>query len=252
MSPTHYRLATRIARRLRQEGQALPKAHLAEEILASRGMPQGSWAMQLLEGLLDGRFEQGPEEVGLWEWRNPFPPRGKPVVVLDLETTGLSALENEIIEIAFIRLEGEKRQVFQRFVNPGSPIPPFISRLTGITQRDLEGAPDVYTVLEEALPLLEDSVLIIQNAPFDLGFLRPRFLRLGYKMDNEVIDTVAWARRALPGLSKRGLDHLAWAFDLDTIVSRHRALGDAEATLLVAKEMYYMLTAGKPLALGDV
>ncbi|MER3481237.1 MAG: DNA polymerase III subunit epsilon [Meiothermus sp.] len=248
MSPTHYRLATRIARRLRQEGRSLPKAGLAEEILASRG----AWATRLLEDLLDGRFEQAPQEVGLWEWRNPFPPQGKPVVVLDLETTGLSALENEIIEIALIRLEGDRREVFQRLVDPGGPLPPWITRLTGITRRDLEGAPDVYTVLEEAWPLLEDATLIIQNAPFDLGFLRPRFLRLGYKMDNEVIDTVAWARRALPGLSKRGLDHLAWAFDLDTIVSRHRALGDVEATLRVAKEMYYMLTAGKPLALGDV
>ncbi|PZA06525.1 MULTISPECIES: PolC-type DNA polymerase III [unclassified Meiothermus] len=252
MSPTHYRLATRIARRLRQEGHALPKARLAEEVLASQNMPQGPWAARLLEDLLDGRFEQRPQEVGLWEWRNPFPPPGKPVVVLDLETTGLSALENEIIEIALIRLEGEKRQVFQRLVNPGTPLPPFIRRLTGITPRDLEGAPDVYTALEEALPLIKDSVLIIQNAPFDLGFLRPRLLRLGYKMDNEVIDTVAWARRALPGLPKRGLDHLAWAFDLDTAASRHRALGDVEITLWVAKEMYYMLTAGKPLALGDV
>ncbi len=124
--------------------------------------------------------------------------------------------------------------------------------LTGIRHEDVRGAADIYTVLREALPFLEGATLIIQNAGFDLGFLQPRLRRLGYRLDNPVVDTIHWARKALPGLSKRGLDSLAWAFDLGPIAGRHRALGDVETTLQVAHEMYYMLTAGKPTSASQV
>jgi DNA polymerase-3 subunit epsilon len=252
MSPTHYRLSTRIARRLREAGNPLPKAQLAQEVLASPQLPQLSWSGKLLEGLLDGRFRSQGQEVSLWEWNYPFPPHSEPVVVLDLETTGLSPEVNEVIELAFMRLENGERTEFQRLVNPGTPIPPFITRLTRIRDQDVRGAPDVYEVLEEAWPLLAGATLIIQNAPFDLGFLKPRLARLGYRLDNVVVDTVQWARKALPGLPKRGLDALAFAFDLGEVQGRHRALGDVHITAQVAHEMYYMLTAGSPRPLGEL
>lgn len=249
---TNYRLATRLARRLRQASRPVSKAELAREILASPQLPQIRVASRMLDELLDGRFYQAGEEIGLWEWRYSFPPKGEAVVVLDLETTGLSSGENEIIEIALVRLEGSERISFSKLVDPGIALPPFITRLTGITPGDLVGAPSVYEVLEEAWPLLAGATLVIQNAPFDLGFLRPRLQRIGYKLDNEVVDTVLWAKRALPGLSRRGLDSLAWAFDLGQVAGRHRALGDVEATLRIAHEMYFMLTAGKARSLGQV
>ncbi|RIH79078.1 DNA polymerase III PolC-type [Meiothermus hypogaeus] len=246
MSPTHYRLSTRLARHLRSAGCYLSEHVLAEQVLASPGLPRGPWAGQLLRDLLDGRFERGESGVGLWEWKYSFPAKGEAIVVLDVETTGLSPEQNEIIEFAMVRLENGRRTVFERLVNPGVPIPPFISRLTGIRNEDVRDAADIYTVLAEALPLLDNATLIIQNAGFDLGFLHPRFRRLGYRLDNPVVDTIHWARKALPGLSKRGLDALAWAFDLGPIVDRHRALSDVQTTLQAAHEMYYMLTAGKP------
>jgi len=246
MSPTHYRLSTRLARHLRSVGRHLPERSLAEQLLAAQGLPKGSWASDLLKSLLDGRFERVAAEVGLWEWKYSFPAPGEAVVVLDVETTGLSPENSEIIELALIRLENGQLTVFERLVNPGMPIPPFISRLTGIRNQDVRGAADIYTVLGEALPLLDNATLIIQNAGFDLGFLQPRLRRLGYRLDNPVVDTIDWARKALPGLPKRGLDALAWAFDLGPIAGRHRALGDVETTLQVAREMYYMLTAGHP------
>ncbi|MCS7059147.1 MAG: 3'-5' exonuclease [Meiothermus sp.] len=250
MSPTHYRLSTRLARHLRGIGFPQTEPALAE-VLVAPGLPRGGWAQGLLNDLLDGRFERREGRVGLWEWSYGFPPQGEPVVVLDVETTGLSPEQSEIVELALIRLENGRRTVFHRLVDPGVPIPPFISRLTGIRNTDVRGAPDVYAVLQEAWPMLQGATLIIQNAPFDLGFLRPRLGRLGYRLDNPVVDTMDWARKALPALSKRGLDALAWAFDLE-VPSRHRALGDAEATLQVAYEMYYMLTAGKPRAVGQL
>lgn len=246
LSPTHYRLSTRLVRHLRTAGTALEAHTLAEGVLASPQLPKGAWAKGLLEELLDGRFERQENHLALWEWKNPFPAAHEAVTVLDLETTGLSPSNDEIIEFALVRVEAGEQTVFQRMVNPGVSIPPFISRLTGIRNADVRGAPDIYTVLEEALPLLENSTLIIQNAPFDLGFLEPRLAWLGYRLNNPVVDTIHWARRALPGLAKRGLDSLAWAFDLGNLEGRHRALGDVETTLLVAKEMYYMLTAGRP------
>lgn len=246
MSPTHYRLSTRLARYLRSTGYHISELDLAEQVLASPGLPKGDWAKDLLEDLLDGRFERGKAGVGLWEWQYAFPVQGEAIVVLDVETTGLSPDQSEVIELALVRLENGQRTVYERLVNPGVPIPAFISRLTGIRNQDVHGAVDIYAVLREALPLLESATLIIQNASFDLGFLRPRLRHLGYRLDNPVVDTIHWARKALPGLSKRGLDSLAWAFDLGPVAGRHRALGDAETTLQVAHEMYYMLTAGKP------
>lgn len=246
MSPTHYRLSTRIARHLRGVGSHVAEVALAEQILATPGLPNGAWTNNLIRHLLDGRFERRGDHVGLWEWQYPFPGNSEAIAVLDIETTGLSPTDNEIIEFALIRVENGEQKVFQRMVNPGMPIPSFISRLTGIRERDVQGAADIYTVLEEALPYLEGAVLMIQNASFDLSFLKPRLQRLGYRLDNSVVDTINWARKALPGLNKRGLDSLAWAFDLGPIEGRHRALGDVETTLRVAHEMYYMLTSGKP------
>lgn len=251
-SPTHYRLSTRLARHLRSVGTHVAEQALAEKVLSSPGLPNGNWTGQLMRNLLDGRFERQGDGIGLWEWQYGFPNNGEAIAVLDIETTGLSPNDNEIIELALVRLENGERTVFERFVNPGTSIPSFISRLTGIRDRDVRDAQDIYTVLEEALPYLEGAVLIIQNASFDLGFLRPRLQRLGYRLDNPVVDTINWARKALPGLSKRGLDSLAWAFDLGPIEGRHRALGDVETTLRVAHEMYYMLTSGKPVPVSKL
>ena len=246
LDSTASRLATRLVRHLRAKGTPLSKAELAEQVLANSN-PSGSW-LHLVDRLLDGRFERG-EAIGLWEWKFPFPPMGEPLVVLDIETTGLSPAQNEVIEMAMLRLDSGERNEFVRLVDPGVPIPPFITRLTGIRSADVRGQPDIYQVLEEALPFMRGATLMIQNAPFDLGFLRPRLLRLGHRLENPVIDTIAWARKALPGLPRRGLDVLAEAFDLGLPKDRHRALADVELTFQAAHEMYYMMSSGRPTSL---
>ena len=252
MIPAEYRMAARIARALREAGEPRPARELAYRALAMPSVA-GPGLERVLEPALDGRFFREAGVLGLWEWRYPFPGEGEALVVLDLETTGLSPNEHEILEIALMRVEAGRTERFARLVNPGGPVPPFITRLTGITEADVADAPDVYTVLEEALPYLEGAVLVIQNAPFDLGFLRPRARRLGVKIHNEVVDTVQWARRALPRMKRRGLDHLIRAFAVSIeSEARHRALGDVEATWTVAREMYYILSAGEPRGVLEV
>lgn len=252
MVPIEYRMAARVARALREAGEPRPARELAYRALA---MPKVAAARleRVIEPVLDGRFFREEDALGLWEWRYDFPQQDEALVVLDLETTGLSPESNEILEVALMRVEAGRVERFTRLVNPGAPVPPFITRLTGITNADVSDAPDVYTVLEEALPLLDGAVLVIQNASFDLGFLRPRAERLGVKIQNEVIDTIHWARRALPRMRRRKLDYLIRAFEVPIKAEeRHRALGDVEATWTVAREMYYVLTAGKPRRVLEV
>ncbi len=244
------RAATRLVRRLRELGRPLSPEEAVREIFKSGRVVAPE---RILCSVIDGRFWLEREGLGLWEWRNTFPPQGQPLVVFDLETTGLSPKRDEIIEIALVRLDGGERTVFQQLIDPGRPIPPFISRLTGIHPDSLIGQPDVYQVLEQVAPLLEQTTFMIQNAPFDLGFLRPRLARLGVKLEGSIVDTVQLARRALPELQRRGLDQLMEVFGVQLSSDlRHRALGDAEATLEVGREMYFMLSEGKPRRLEEV
>jgi DNA polymerase III subunit epsilon len=103
--------------------------------------------------------------------------------------------------------------------------------------------------LRRLLKFLGDATLVIQNAPFDLAFLRPRFAKLGCELDNTVVDTLDLARQALPGRRRRGLDALATIYGVP-IEHRHRALGDARATLHIAQALYFTLASGNQSTLA--
>jgi len=226
---SYYRRASRLAWRLRQEGRPL------------------FWA----DRPPDGRFFRDGDALMLWEWRLEFPPAGRPVAVIDLETTGLYPGRDGVTEIAVVRLEGSEKRVFTSFVNPGRPIPPKVQRITGITDADVADAPPFEEVLLKAKPLLEDAVWVIQNASFDLGFLNPVLSRIGFKIDPKVLDTLRVAKRVLPGLRSYRLGHLAevlaWPGE-----GFHRALADAEATLWVLHELYYLRANGRLISLEEL
>lgn len=146
-------------------------------------------------------------------------------VALDLETTGLSHSQDAVIEMGAVAMGGTgKREEFRTFVRAGRKIPMPVKKLTGITESDLEGAPQ----LEEAVRLFSDFVgerpVVLHNAAFDLGFLEAE-----WKPQSDVWDTLDLARAVFPGLRSHSLEYLSRYFGFHPGRS-HRALEDAKAT----------------------
>jgi len=155
--------------------------------------------------------------------------------VLDLETTGGSAASCEITEVGAARYRmGEELGSFQTLVNPGVPMPPFITVLTGITQTMVVEAPPIESVLPAFIEFIGDAVVVGHNLRFDLSFLDAAARRLGYPpVSNRTLDTVALARRLVrPEVRNLKLATLA-AYFRSPITPNHRALDDARATAYV-------------------
>ncbi|MBI3963018.1 MAG: 3'-5' exonuclease [Deinococcus sp.] len=230
------------------------KGQLAEarEVLAAGGMrAPAALALSLARALMaDARFFEANGWFGLTEWKLPFPPEGEAVVVIDLETTGPSPTEDEITEVGAVKLNGDGKSEFVSLVYPGRPIPPYIQDLTGITDEMVAQAPPLAEVMADLAEFVGDSVLAIQNAPFDLSFLVPRLAKVGCSLYQPVLDTVHLARRALR-LPHCGLDALAEYFELPKN-GRHRALGDARLTAEVLRQLYYIMCKGRQLRLAEL
>jgi DNA polymerase-3 subunit epsilon len=159
-------------------------------------------------------------------------------VILDLETTGTTPLYDRITEIALIRFEnGIETDRWETLVNPGITIPPFISRLTGITNDMVSGSPTFEEVAPVLYGYLEGAVLAAHNVRFDHGFLKSEFRRLGAMLRQKVMCTVKLSRRLYPEQRSHGLDAIMRRHGLTTS-ARHRAMGDVElvvAYLEIAK-----------------
>ncbi|GAA5346252.1 PolC-type DNA polymerase III [Planifilum fimeticola] len=152
-------------------------------------------------------------------------------VVFDVETTGLSAVHDTIIELAAVKVRGgEIVDRFSSFANPRRKLTSTITELTGITDEMLEGAPEVGEVLQRFLEFVGDSVLVAHNARFDMGFLQMGVQRLGLdSITNPVIDTLEMARSLYSGLKNYRLNTLCKHFGIE-LKQHHRAIHDAEAT----------------------
>jgi DNA polymerase-3 subunit epsilon len=153
-------------------------------------------------------------------------------VVVDLETTGGSAVDDTITEIGAVRFEGlERVAAFQSLVDPGRPIPPFVSHLTGITDRMVAGAPTLAEIVPSFLEFARGAVIVAHNASFDVGFLNTALLRLEYPvLPTPAVCTAKLARRLVwPDVPNVRLRTLSSYFRTRTRPT-HRALDDAEAT----------------------
>ena len=116
-------------------------------------------------------------------------------VVFDIETTGFSAENDRIIEIGAVRVEqGEITDKFSVFVNPQTPIPFEIEKLTGINDEMVMNEPTIEEILPKFLDFCKGAVMVAHNAGFDMSFIRKNSERQGLPCEFTVVDTVALAR----------------------------------------------------------
>ncbi|HEX6048177.1 MAG TPA: 3'-5' exonuclease [Gemmatimonadaceae bacterium] len=156
-------------------------------------------------------------------------------VVVDVETTGGRAYAGDrITEIAAIVVQGgEITREFETLVNPQRPIPPMVTAITNITWNMVRNAPTFRDIADDVASVLRGHVFVAHNAAFDWRFVSSEITRAtGGRLDGRRLCTVKLARKVLPQLPRRSLDHLARFYGVE-IASRHRAGGDARATARV-------------------
>ncbi len=151
-------------------------------------------------------------------------------VVFDIETTGLSVVNNKIIELAGVKMKGgEEIGRFSTFINPHEKIPYHISQLTNITDDMVVGAPELEPKLREFVDFIEDAVLVAHNARFDMGFMQANLKQLGLPvLQNAVLDTLELARLMYPTLKNHRLNTLSDKFKV-SLENHHRAIDDSIA-----------------------
>lgn len=153
-------------------------------------------------------------------------------VVFDVETTGLSAVYDSIIELAAVKMEkGNVIDKFEAFINPGHALSQTTISLTGITDEMLQtqgkSEKEVLLAFKE---FSKGSILVAHNASFDIGFLNTSYVRAGLEEDNSpVIDTLELSRVLHKELKSHRLNVLAKKYGV-TLEQHHRAIYDSETT----------------------
>lgn len=157
-------------------------------------------------------------------------------VVFDIETTGLHAENDEIIEIAAIKIadiNSNNHKTFNALIKPQKPIPSHITKLTGITDDMVENADDINTVIKEFCEFIEDYPLVGHNIDFDVKFVNNKAKKAKVKFENKkLIDTLPLARKAFPDLQNHKLPTLVEHIKIKVDKS-HRAFEDVRAALFV-------------------
>jgi DNA polymerase III subunit epsilon len=161
------------------------------------------------------------------------------VVVVDMETTGLSAaFGDRICEVGIVQAQGDVvLDTYQTLVNPQRPISPGASRVNGLSDADVQSAPPFAVIANPVLARIDGAMLICHNAPFDLSFLDAELsrLKLPWKPDG-VIDTLEIARSYF-NFDSNSLAAIADRLGIETPQS-HRALGDALTTFQVFRRFH--------------
>ncbi|MGI6006502.1 MAG: type I-E CRISPR-associated endoribonuclease Cas2e [Ruminococcus sp.] len=160
-------------------------------------------------------------------------------IVLDIETTGLSHLTDEIIEIGALHVfEGKPRSEFQCLVQCDKKIPEHIKKLTGITDEDLlNDGRELRSVLQKLLNFITDRPVVCHNAAFDLNFIQVTCKKENLPVPrNKCIDTVILAKRRLKRLKDYKLQTIANELSVD-ITGIHRALNDCYITYEIFKKL---------------
>src|SRR6266516_2969459 len=161
-------------------------------------------------------------------------------VALDLETTGLHAEQDTILEIAAIKFQGDTvLNRFETLIAPGRSVPYRVQRLTGITPQQLIGAPSFESVAGQLKLFLGDLPIVGHSIPFDVSFLRRR----GLVRTNPLIDTFELATVLLPSLPSYNLGQVAEALGIPVAPGRHRAMVDTILAMRVFLALHQRLEA---------
>lgn len=151
--------------------------------------------------------------------------------IVDIETTGGYASANGITEISvFIHNGNRVVKHFETLLNPLQHIPQYITALTGIDNSMVENAPTFDEIADVLYDLLKEVVFVAHNVNFDYSFIKQAFKNSGYDFNSAKLCTVRLGRKVFPGLPSYSLGNLCRALDVK-IESRHRAGGDAKATV---------------------
>ncbi|HIC8755062.1 3'-5' exonuclease [Elizabethkingia anophelis] len=155
--------------------------------------------------------------------------------IIDIESNGGAFKKESIIEIAIYRFDGhEIVDQFISLVNPEDVISPYVQKLTGITAKMVKTAPKFHEIAKRIVEITEGTVIVGHNVEFDYRMIRQSFHRLGYSYERETIDTIPLAKKLIPNEESYSLGKLSKSLGIP-LTDRHRASGDARATLELFK-----------------
>jgi DNA polymerase-3 subunit epsilon len=154
--------------------------------------------------------------------------------IIDVETTGRS---NKITEISIFKFDGTHViEEFTSLVNPEIYIPDHITALTGIDSHMVANAPTFEAISKDILDITKDSIFVAHNVNFDFNVIQKEFKHIGIEFTRKKLCTVRLSRSLLPGHKSYSLGKLCKDLNID-LVGRHRARGDAEATVILFKKL---------------
>ncbi len=157
-------------------------------------------------------------------------------VSLDLETSGLNPKIDKIIEIGAVKvINGEIEGTYATFVNPGIKLSTNTTKITGITDNDLEYAPMIEKVIFRLSEFIGDLPLLGHSVLFDYSFLKKAAVNQKMRFEKQGVDTLRIARKYLPELESRNLGFLCHYYGIP--IKEHRALEDAKATHFLYQKM---------------
>lgn len=152
----------------------------------------------------------------------------RPLVLLDIETTGGSTTNSRITEIGALRVEnGTVVGTYQQLINPEEPVPYFITKLTGIDDQMVWEAPTFRGVADDLELFLSDAIFVAHHVSFDYSFIKMEFERIGYRFNMDRICSAKVSRRLYPEHKSHALDRIIERLGVE-VKNRHRAFDDAE------------------------
>jgi DNA polymerase-3 subunit epsilon len=159
-----------------------------------------------------------------------FLPTSSLFAIVDIETTGGNASQGSITEIAILIFDGNNIiDQFHTLVNPMQPIPLFIEKLTGISDRMVSKAPKFAEIAKDVFDLLNDKIFVAHNVNFDFSFIAHQLNQHGFKLQSRKLCTVRLSHKIFENLPSYSLGNLCRSLNIP-IENRHRAMGDASAT----------------------